>query len=84
MITKDKIKRKKKKIKIITSTSCWVCREKIPHIDYKDLDLLERFITPHGKLMSRRRGAVCALHQRRASRAIKVAQHMALIPFKVF
>ena len=81
---KKKFKKKKKRIKIYNPRKCPLCRDKVKHIDYKDLDLLERFFTPHGKIMSRTRMGVCATHMRKAKSAIKVAQHMALLPFSVY
>ena len=84
MEAKTKFKRKKKRVKIYTPSKCQFCREKVVHVDYKDLDTLEKFFTPHGKIMSRTRTSVCARHMRKAKRAIKVAQHMALLPFSVY
>jgi small subunit ribosomal protein S18 len=77
-------KKKKKKIKVMKATECWLCREKLPLVDYKDLDLLEKFFTPHGKMMNRRRTGICVQHMNDVSRAAKRAQQMALIPFKVY
>lgn len=79
-----KRRKKKKRVKILTASQCWVTREEIPLIDYKDVDLLERFLTPHGKMMSRRRAGVNVQKMTEAKRAIKRAQHLALLPFKVY
>ena len=53
----------------------------IKHIDYKDIELLKRFITPHGRIMARKRTALTAAHQRSLANAIKRARHMGLLPF---
>ena len=53
----------------------------IKHIDYKDLDILKRFLNPNGKIMARKRTGVFAKNQRKLSMAIKYARFMALLPF---
>lgn len=53
----------------------------VNHIDYKDVDLLKSFLTPHGKIMGRKRSGVSVKNQRRISKAIKRARFMGLIPF---
>lgn len=50
-------------------------------MDYKQLDLLKRFVSDQGKIRSRRETGTCARHQRMLARAIKRARHMALLPF---
>lgn len=58
---------------------CRLCREKIVHIDYKDIRRLEKFITERGKIVSRRSSGNCARHQRMVAQAIKRARQMALL-----
>ncbi|MBS0622256.1 MAG: 30S ribosomal protein S18 [Verrucomicrobia bacterium] len=53
----------------------------IQHIDYKDVDLLRRFITEQGKILPKRITGVSARHQRLLSNAIKRARYIALLPF---
>ncbi len=53
----------------------------IEYIDYKDTDLLRRFISDRGKIRSRRVTRVSAQQQRRLARAIKNAREMALLPY---
>ncbi|NLI56327.1 30S ribosomal protein S18 [bacterium] len=60
---------------------CYFCKNKIDNIDYKDPELLRKFITPRGKIVPRRNTGVCAKHQRRLSLAIKRAREMALLPY---
>ena len=50
-------------------------------LDYKSVDYLSRFITPTGKIWSRKRTGFSGQHQRRLARAIKKARHMALMPY---
>ncbi len=51
------------------------------YIDYKDTDLLLRFVNEQGKILPRRITGVTAKQQRQLTRAIKRARHLALIPF---
>ncbi len=53
----------------------------LEYIDYKDTDLLMRFINEQGKILPRRITGVTAKQQRQLSRAIKRARHLALISF---
>jgi small subunit ribosomal protein S18 len=62
---------------------CQFCAEKGQAIDYKQADVLRRFVTDQGKIRSRRETGTCARHQRMVSRAVKRARHMALLPFTV-
>lgn len=50
-------------------------------IDYKDAELLKRFLTPEGKIRPRRQTGVNARNQRKLARAIKRARHLALLPY---
>lgn len=52
-----------------------------PAIDYKDVKLLQRFISERGKIVPRRITAVTAKEQRALAQAIKRARHLALLPF---
>ena len=50
-------------------------------IDYKDVDLLRKFITDRGKILPRRITGNCARHQRIVARQIKRARIIAVLPF---
>jgi len=50
-------------------------------VDYKDLDLLKKFINRQGKIIGRRKTGCSAVSQHAISRAIKRARIMALLPF---
>jgi len=60
---------------------CRFCVEKIDDMDYKDVKLLNAFISERGKITPRRITGVCTPHQRRLSEAIKQARNIALLPF---
>jgi small subunit ribosomal protein S18 len=53
--------------------------DKTLKIDYKDVELLKRFLTPEGKIRPRRQTGVTAGNQRKLARAIKRARHLALL-----
>jgi small subunit ribosomal protein S18 len=54
-----------------------------PKIDYKDVKLLQRFISEKGKIVPARITAVSAKKQRELAQAIKRARYMALLPYAV-
>ena len=53
----------------------------IKYVDYKDVDVLKRFLNPHGRIQSRRHTGLTAKHQRDVTRAIKRAREMGLLPY---
>ncbi|MCJ7700649.1 MAG: 30S ribosomal protein S18 [Anaerolineales bacterium] len=61
--------------------TCQFCTDKNLVINYKDTDLLRRFVHEDGKIRARRQSGSCAKHQRSLARAIKRARHIALLPF---
>ena len=52
-----------------------------PKIDYKDIKLLQRYVSERGKIVPSRITAVSAKKQRELSRAIKRARYLALLPY---
>jgi small subunit ribosomal protein S18 len=58
-------------------------RAEVTYIDYKDTDLLRKFISDRGKIRSRRVTRVTSQQQRQLARAIKNAREMALLPYGV-
>lgn len=55
--------------------------DKTLKIDYKDVELLKRFLSPEGKIRPRRQTGVSAGNQRKLARAIKRARHLALLSY---
>ncbi|MBU0613977.1 30S ribosomal protein S18 [Patescibacteria group bacterium] len=60
---------------------CHFCAHKEAVIDYKNTDLLKRYVSSFAKIVPRKRSGLCARHQRKISHAIKRARIMALLPF---
>lgn len=66
--------RRRRKVDFITANH-------IDYIDYKDVDLLKRFISERGKILPRRVTGTSAKNQRKLTVAIKRARVMGLLPF---
>ncbi len=60
---------------------CYFTANNITYIDYKDVELLKRFISERGKILPRRVTGTSAKYQRQLTRAIKRARQMALLPY---
>src|SRR5690606_21528585 len=60
---------------------CYFTVNKIEYIDYKDVDLLRKFISERGKILPRRVTGTKAKYQRMLTVAIKRARQMALLPY---
>jgi len=71
---KEAPRRFKKKTSVLTI-------EKVDYVDYKDVDLLTRFISDRAKIRNRRVTGNNVQQQRDVANAIKVAREMALIPY---
>jgi len=63
--------------------SCPFSGPNAPKIDYKDVKLLQRFISERGKIVPSRITAVSTKKQRELARAIKRARYLALLPYVV-
>jgi len=61
---------------------CYMCSNKLSQLDYKDVELLKRFVTPQGKIRPRRKTGTCTRHQRVVARAVKRARTLAILPVK--
>lgn len=62
---------------------CQFCRRKIDYIDYKDLTMLQRYISDRGKIRPRRTSGNCAQHQSMLAQAIKRAREVGLLPYVI-
>ncbi len=60
---------------------CIFCADKSQYIDYKNVQMLLRFISDRGRIEPRRKTGVCPKHQRTLSQALKRARYMALLPY---
>ena len=71
---KDTRPRGKKKV-------CIFCKDHATWVDYKDINLLRRFMSDRGKIRARRVTGNCSQHQRDVQVAIKTARELALLPY---
>lgn len=60
---------------------CFFTENKITYIDYKDVELLKRFISDRGKILPKRVTGTKSRFQPQLAVAIKRARHMSLLPF---
>lgn len=74
----DKAWLKKPKRKV-----CIFCRDHMTYVDFKDTNLLRKFVSDRGKIRARRVSGNCAQHQRDVAQAVKNAREMALLPYSV-
>jgi small subunit ribosomal protein S18 len=73
-VAKDNRPRGKKRV-------CIFCKDHIDWVDYKDVNLLKRFLSDRGKIRARRVTGNCAQHQRDVQVAIKTARELLLLPY---
>ncbi|MDQ1683012.1 MAG: small subunit ribosomal protein [Frankiaceae bacterium] len=73
-MAKPPIRKVKKKV-------CIFCKEKTKYIDYKDTNLLRKYISDRGKIRARRVTGNCSQHQRDIATAVKNSREMALLPY---
>ena len=60
---------------------CQFCKDDVEHVDYKDTQMLRKYMTDRGKIKPRRVTGACTQHQRDIAMAIKRARGMALMPY---
>ena len=60
---------------------CRFRKSRIKFIDYKDPEFLKKFLNEQGKILPRRYTGTSLKYQRKVSKAIKRARHLALMPF---
>ncbi len=60
---------------------CRFCQRDVREIDYKNIDILKKYVPERGKISPRRITGTCAYHQRKLATAVKRARLMALVPY---
>lgn len=60
---------------------CRFTQNNVKYIDYKDVKLLQKYVTEQGKIIPKRITGTSSKYQRELSIAIKRARHMALLPY---
>jgi len=62
-------------------TQCFFCSQNLKIIDYKEPELLRRFISSQAKIIDPRHTGTCAKHQRALALSVKRARFLGLLPF---
>lgn len=75
--TKEERPQRKRRKKV-----CIFCADKFSP-DYKNINLMKRFVSDRGKILTMRSSGCCAKHQRAIAREIKKARQLAFLPFTV-
>ncbi|MGH3356819.1 MAG: 30S ribosomal protein S18 [Nocardioidaceae bacterium] len=73
-MAKPVVRKPKKKV-------CVFCKEQATYVDYKDTNLLRKFISDRGKIRARRVTGNCVQHQRDVATAVKNSREVALLPY---
>ena len=60
---------------------CYFSSNNIKHIDYKDTELLKKFLDPYARITPRKKTGTSAKNQRKLALAVKHARFMGLLPF---
>jgi small subunit ribosomal protein S18 len=61
--------------------TCYFCVNQLKEIDFKETQMLRRFISSYMKIVPKRRSGVCSKHQRKLANAIKQARFMAMLSY---
>jgi small subunit ribosomal protein S18 len=61
--------------------TCYFCSQNAKEIDFKDVDILKKFLSAAYKIKHRKGTGLCARHQRKLTQAVKRARQMALLPY---
>lgn len=62
---------------------CAFCEEKLNYVDYKNVELLNKYVSATGQIKAKAITGTCAKHQRKVANAIKRARFVALMPYSV-
>ncbi|MBU0598300.1 30S ribosomal protein S18 [Patescibacteria group bacterium] len=60
---------------------CHFCTHGIREVDYKETQVLQKFLSSYAKILPRKKTGLCAKHQRKLAQSVKRARQMALIPY---
>jgi small subunit ribosomal protein S18 len=60
---------------------CYFCQKNTDDIDFKNADILSKFISSAYKIKSRKKTGLCSLHQRGVANAIKRARQLGIMPY---
>lgn len=81
MARDNKRERVREDKRMVKAKACPFCKDGVAPIDYKDVNLLRKYISDRGKIRARRVTGNCTRHQRDVAMAVKNAREMALLPY---
>ena len=64
-----------------STKQCYFSQNNIKYIDYKDIEVLKKFLNPHARLISRKKSGVSSKSQRQLALAVRRARFMGLLPY---
>ena len=62
---------------------CFFCQRNIKDIDFRETEVLRKFISGLAKIRAKKRTGVCSSHQKKLAQAIKRARYLGLLPYTV-
>ncbi|HZT35494.1 MAG TPA: 30S ribosomal protein S18 [Nitrososphaera sp.] len=60
---------------------CYFCTNNMNYLDYKNVEMLKRFLNPHARIMGHNRTGICSRHQRKLAMSVKHARFLGLLPY---
>jgi len=61
--------------------TCYFKQNGIKYVDYKDTELLKKFLNPHSRILSKKKTGISTEYQKKLALAVKRARFMALLPY---
>lgn len=61
---------------------CYFCQHEIDNIDFKNAEVLQKFIDKTYKIKPKKKTGLCAKHQRKLAKAVKRARQLGLLPYE--
>lgn len=62
---------------------CYFCQRSLKEIDFRDIELLKKFLSGLVKIKAKKWTGTCSSHQRKLAKAIKRARHLGLLPHTI-
>ena len=60
---------------------CYFCNNNMTAIDYKEVEMLKKHLSPHARILGHRKSSTCSFHQRKLATAVKRARFLGLLPY---
>lgn len=70
-------------VRLAHKTVCYFCQKNVDDVDFKNVELLSKFVSGFYKIKPRKKTNLCSYHQKKIATAIKRARQMGLLPYTV-